>query len=749
MSSRPKTPIVQCKHETQCYYDERGQFRGCLKCLVNGKLNDLFKLAKTLASEGHFAIALQNRANMSENNLNPFEKSAKLTRSPPPTPTPSGTPVKPNNDNVSYLETGGVEGRQGLTNPFQVLIDTDISVIQNDPNLNPGIKSYITQAKEAVATLVAENQKVSHYEKANKQLIEKLQSQVNELQKNREAKSSVPAKKGSGGFNKPQNPQKPQKTRQLKLSFAKMNSSTKRTVGPLKSTRGKFSALEDDAETTEVDDDDTGEEESFNSDPEYKTKRMAVIQKNKRLTKKRKRASASSPENDGATSSRKPAGVANPNNNSSAKDDTAKNKGETVPTSDSVNKKTKRSLPPPPIKVVGVSDYVKLTSILSKSQVEKGCFSSKLISNDVWKVNPNSDEVAKKILETLKNENATDNKVQFYTHANKNLRDIKVICRGLHPTIPEDEILTDLKEKGFKVKKATCLMKKVPVETTSHKKSSTPQESQGAPIPVKASTSSGSSLMETDLVKSNTTVILDNDNQPLFAEDKNFNSKFKLVKIPVHQLDFDYEEDVEQIYKIKSILSMIVKIEQIKVKTDKIVQCKRCQSFGHTFAFCGKQARCVKCAGKHLTSDCPFFKRIINPKCVNCGAVGHPASYRGCPFAKEMQSERKNVINKKKGGKPFISGRFPDLPSSKNKNAEIGNNDNTNKQGQNKGRPSVSFVGASYAKVLSPDKSDSNTDELISQLLKTIESQRKQIEEMNKRMARFESIFFQEYNESD
>ena len=41
-----------------------------------------------------------------------------------------------------------------------------------------------------------------------------------------------------------------------------------------------------------------------------------------------------------------------------------------------------------------------------------------------------------------------------------------------------------------------------------------------------------------------------------------------------------------------------------------------------------KNARCVKCAGEHLTADCKV-PRNVKAKCYNCGGQ-HPASYRGC-----------------------------------------------------------------------------------------------------------------------
>ena len=53
---------------------------------------------------------------------------------------------------------------------------------------------------------------------------------------------------------------------------------------------------------------------------------------------------------------------------------------------------------------------------------------------------------------------------------------------------------------------------------------------------------------------------------------------------------------------------------------------------------------CVKCAGKHLTTQCSKTKEA-KPKCIHCGEA-HPASYRGCLVAKEMQKMKNKYTNK-------------------------------------------------------------------------------------------------------
>lgn len=99
-------------------------------------------------------------------------------------------------------------------------------------------------------------------------------------------------------------------------------------------------------------------------------------------------------------------------------------------------------------------------------------------------------------------------------------------------------------------------------------------------------------------------------------------------------LTFGNDENIKNIYNIKSILGCKVDIQPIKI-SKLIPQCKRCQAYGHTQKYCGKEPRCVKCTGKHLTRDC---KKTADtkPKCIHCGEA-HPANYRGCTVAKELQ----------------------------------------------------------------------------------------------------------------
>lgn len=109
---------------------------------------------------------------------------------------------------------------------------------------------------------------------------------------------------------------------------------------------------------------------------------------------------------------------------------------------------------------------------------------------------------------------------------------------------------------------------------------------------------------------------------------------------------FDNSEDINKIHSIQHILQCKVEIQPFK-SSKLISQCKNCQAYGHTQKFCARQARCVKCTGKHHTKECTKSKDV-KPKCVHCGQE-HPANYRGCKVAIELQNMRNRAIDKKGG----------------------------------------------------------------------------------------------------
>lgn len=613
---------------------------------------------------------------------NPFSKNSRITRTPPPSPQHKETPAIENHadDYSMEAESDGSESQlPKKDNIIQVLLNTDISAVQADTMLDADLRSYITHSKDALEFLVEENQnfqallrdqenKYLQSQAENKKIIEQLQAQV----------KSVISSPSTSGANQAT---KMQKTAQTKLNFKQRNvASSKTEKKSAVLDKNSFSALAKDVESennesTLESEGDT--EEEVNSDPEFKTIREKA-RKTSKLKKRKKTKDSHATENDKKT-------IISTDDSTSQKD----------------RDKAKKPRPPPPIKIVGKTDYKYLRTVL-KSGSNDEQFSIKYINEDSCRINPLTEEAFRGITSALKEEKASNPNLQFYTHENKNSRNIKVLCRGLDPDTPVHEIIDFLKDKEIRILNATCLLKKIPVDAEGgekHRNEITPE-------------SSGATKDSEKTVPSKKVI-----------------REMKSVKLPLFQLEFEPAEDIDKIYAIKSILNQIVKIEPLKKLNDTIVQCRRCQNFGHTLNYCEKNPKCVKCAGKHLTSDCKFAKKIINPKCINCGAIGHPASYRGCPFAKEFSLARKQALKKRGKETPLVKGSFPPL---KSKNSTIAKPpkklDKSFTEALTGEKPKKS------GKPISSDNSD-----LINILVQTIAAQSEQLKVLTEKLTRLEA----------
>lgn len=98
--------------------------------------------------------------------------------------------------------------------------------------------------------------------------------------------------------------------------------------------------------------------------------------------------------------------------------------------------------------------------------------------------------------------------------------------------------------------------------------------------------------------------------------------------MPMYMVNVLPCKNFEDIYKIKVIAYISVTIEAFKSQ-NQIKQCYRCQGFGHASEVCKFTPKCLRCAEKHWTKECPHEGKIT-PTCANCGQVGHPATFRGC-----------------------------------------------------------------------------------------------------------------------
>lgn len=118
---------------------------------------------------------------------------------------------------------------------------------------------------------------------------------------------------------------------------------------------------------------------------------------------------------------------------------------------------------------------------------------------------------------------------------------------------------------------------------------------------------------------------------------RNVVSRVTKMPLPMFFVDLDPSENNNDIFNIHSFDRAIIQVEAPK-KFDDIVQCFRCQDYGHTKSYCRKEFRCVKCGVGHPTNECKKA-RDVPPKCVHCQGI-HTANYKGCILYKKLIDKR-------------------------------------------------------------------------------------------------------------
>ncbi|WP_406707091.1 hypothetical protein [Sodalis sp.] len=136
--------------------------------------------------------------------------------------------------------------------------------------------------------------------------------------------------------------------------------------------------------------------------------------------------------------------------------------------------------------------------------------------------------------------------------------------------------------------------------------------------------------------------------------------------LPLFFVDLEPAPNNAEIYEINRLVYSCIRFEEPRQRRH-IVQCTNCQTLGHTKAYCYHQARCVKCAGSHPSSECQK-PRDTPAICALCKEE-HPANYKGCVVYKNTQRWKTHNLNlrskKETAPQDQISG-----PSSINNPAE-------------------------------------------------------------------------------
>ena len=107
-----------------------------------------------------------------------------------------------------------------------------------------------------------------------------------------------------------------------------------------------------------------------------------------------------------------------------------------------------------------------------------------------------------------------------------------------------------------------------------------------------------------------------------------------------------------------SIYSQHFKVVENK-PPPKVIQCFKCQKFGHNFYECKeKESTCLRCGGDHRHSSCSILRE--QAKCANCSG-NHAANFKGCPKFREAQKSAKEVEESKKGAPTYAAKVTPSI----------------------------------------------------------------------------------------
>jgi len=164
-------------------------------------------------------------------------------------------------------------------------------------------------------------------------------------------------------------------------------------------------------------------------------------------------------------------------------------------------------------------------------------------------------------------------------------------------------------------------------------------------------------------------------------------------------VDLEPSPSNKDIFAIDTLYYTKIKIEEPRPRRN-LIQCTRCQSYGHTQAYCNHQLRCVKCGNNHLSSECKKDKD--SPAgCALC-TQPHPANYRGFQVHKDLQKFNRNSAPKStfrgQNSKPNL---FSTLSSSKDSSQEVVPNQiNSNE------KPSYAHTTSKRITASNPDNHD-------------------------------------------
>lgn len=117
---------------------------------------------------------------------------------------------------------------------------------------------------------------------------------------------------------------------------------------------------------------------------------------------------------------------------------------------------------------------------------------------------------------------------------------------------------------------------------------------------------------------------------------------------------------LQDLRKVRALFNVIVRWRYFVKKKSDIIQCHRCQQYGHGKSNCNMLPLCVKCGENHETTQCQLPAKATlqekdrenrtTVKCANCSG-NHTANFRGCPTRKEYLQQLEVRASKRKADK--------------------------------------------------------------------------------------------------
>jgi hypothetical protein len=118
------------------------------------------------------------------------------------------------------------------------------------------------------------------------------------------------------------------------------------------------------------------------------------------------------------------------------------------------------------------------------------------------------------------------------------------------------------------------------------------------------------------------------------------------LPLPLFYVDLIRSKKSEEIFSLQFLLQTKITVEEPRKKRG-IVQCYKCQNYGHTKNYCQQSPRCVRCGKDHLSSECKQEKSMT-ASCALCHNNGHPSNYKGCSVYQNLKRLRSTSNNYEK-----------------------------------------------------------------------------------------------------